>query len=795
MRDKTIKINILGIVQGVGFRPFLYNLAREFNLTGFIQNNGNLGVKLILQGNHDKINDFLKNLELRKPEFSYIEKIIKNELKEEITYKQLIIKKSQKKSGTGLSLPPDISICNQCLKEIQNKNLEKYYNYPFIACSSCGPRFSTVKELPYDRVRSTMYEFPYCDSCNKEYNDFHNRRFHAQTFACNRCGPNYTLYDTNNEIIKKKKIEEILQEVVKRLRSGQIGAIKGIGGVHLIALANDDNIVLKLRQRKKNRKNKPFALMIPDINTIKNDFFISKKERELIESFRKPIVLLQKKKRDFNQKISRWIAPGLCNVGFMLPYTGIHHLIFKFLGNLPIIYTSGNQTNIPMGINNNDIFDQLHELADFFLLHNRDICQRIDDSVLRIHDNKIKLIRRARGYVPEFITIPFESDIPGAIATGPELELTGAILRYNRIYPTQYIGNVNNLETFAFLENSLIHMQKLLQISENDIKFIVSDAHPSFITTRYAERLSNKFEIPMYKIQHHYAHILSLMIENNIDINEKIIGISTDGTGYGNDGNIWGGEIFECSYKHFKRLAHLEYQPMIGGERCIKFPARMAASIILKNYTIDETKNIFEKLNLINKLQYKEKELNTMISQYESLHNSNLNNNIPLTSSTGRIFDIVSCLLDVCSLKTYRGEPAMRLECVASNGNPENVKLSIDYERKNKTIIINTSRLICDIIDLIIKNTNKKKDIAAKFQKCLANIFVEIAIDKANELDIHKIGLSGGVAYNYDFNYTIKKKIIDSGLKYIEHNLIPPGDGGISIGQLIGGLFNYMKDI
>ncbi|MBY9005220.1 MAG: carbamoyltransferase HypF [Candidatus Lokiarchaeota archaeon] len=792
MRNKTIEINIIGIVQGVGFRPLLFNLARELNLMGFIQNNGNLGVKLVLQGKHQSLNEFFKLLKERKPEISYIEKIIQNELDTDIIYNDLKIKESQKKSGLSLTLPPDISICRKCLEEIQNNKFERYYNYPFIACSKCGPRYSTVIELPYDRERTTMNYFPFCNSCYREYKDPNNRRFHAQTFACKICGPNYKLYNDEFEIIQESSIEKILYETAKRLKLGQIGAIKGIGGVHLIALANNDEIVTKLRKRKVKRKNKPFALMIPDINIIDEDFIVSQKEKEIIESFRRPIVLLKNKQNISHHNISEKVAPGLNNIGFMLPYMGIHYLLFNFIGRIPIIYTSGNPTDIPMGINNEDIFGQLHGIADFFLLHNRDINQRIDDSVLRIHNNKVKLIRRSRGYVPEYITMPFKSNITGALATGPELGVSGAILRLNRIFPTQYIGNIKNLETFNFLEESLFHMKKLLQIKDKELKFIVSDAHPNFITTNYAQKLSDQFSIPLYKIQHHYAHILSLMIENRINCNERIIGISTDGIGYGDDGNIWGGEILSCTYNDYIRLGHLEYQPMIGGDRCTKFPGRMAASIILKNYEITDAKRIFKKINLAKDLEYKETELNTLISQFEKEDFSFSKKHIPLTSSTGRIFDTVSYLLGACFIKTYRGEPAMRLESLASKGNPKNIDLSISYENKNKLTIINTSQLIADIISLVENNIGRKKDIAAKFQTTLADIFAEIAINKAEKLNIKKVGLSGGVAYNYNFNQVLKKRISDAGLEYLEHNIIPPGDGGISIGQLVGGLAKHL---
>ncbi|MFX1259663.1 MAG: carbamoyltransferase HypF, partial [Promethearchaeota archaeon] len=643
MNKKTVEINIAGIVQGVGFRPFLFNIARNVGLKGYILNRGNAGVRLVLQGNSKQINKFIEDLKKKKPAISFVERIEVKDLKTEELFNELNIKKSERGRGISLTLPPDIAICDQCLKDMRNPKLSKYYGYPFIACAVCGPRFTTVKELPYDRERTTMIEFPFCNqgnlSCLYEYTDFGNRRFHAQTFSCSICGPNYKLYEKSKDIIEKESIKDILQETAKRINEGEIAAIKGIGGVHLVCLADNDDIIFKLRERKGKRKYKPFALMTPNFKIIEKFFVISEKEREMLTSFRRPIVLLKKKKNFNNSTISNQVAPGLNNIGFMLPYSGIHYLLFDYIGKKPLVYTSGNASNIPMGIENNNIFDQLQHLADFFLLHNRTIYQRADDSVLRIHNNKVKLIRRSRGFVPEYLSLPFEVEITGAIATGPELTVTGAMLRKNRIFPTQHIGNVTNLETYDFLKNALFNMKNLLQIKDSEIKFISCDAHPAFITSGFAKELASQYNVELYQIQHHFAHILGLMAENKVKCKDKIIGISTDGVGYGDDGNIWGGEILLSSYNGYKRLAHLEYQPMIGGDRCTKYPARMAASIILKNLGVEESLKIFEQIDLKSDLEYKETELKTIISHYEIAKNVFPNENIPLSSSTGRIFD------------------------------------------------------------------------------------------------------------------------------------------------------------
>jgi len=794
----TYNLEITGIVQGCGFRPFLYNLALNHDLRGVILNRGNAGVSLTLQGNREALEEFIDNIEKKKPNISYIEKLTVNESEISETFTDLRIKKSEEGRGISLTLPPDIAICDSCLMDMRNKDLKKYYNYPFIACAVCGPRYTTVKELPYDRERSTMVQFPFCnkaepESCVNEYSNFQNRRFHAQTFACSVCGPNYKLYDKRKTLIISTNIDAILKETAKRIKEGEVAAIKGIGGVHLVCLANDDKTILKLRRRKGKRKNKPFALMVPNLKTIDEYFKISEEEKELLTSFRRPIVLLEKSDKFDKSKISSFVAPGLNNVGIMLPYTGIHYMLFDYVGNQPLVYTSGNKSNIPMAIENNHIFDQLYNLTDFFLLHNRTIYQRADDSVLRMHGNKAKLIRRSRGYVPEYFALPFEVETPAAISTGPELTVTGAILRRNRVFPTQHIGNVTHLETYNFLNESLLHMKKLLQIKDSEIKFIACDAHPSFTTTKLAKKLSVQYNVETYNIQHHYAHILSLMIDNGINPEEKIVGISVDGVGYGDDGNIWGGEIFVCGYNGYERLGQLQYQPMIGGDRCTKFPARMAASIILNSMELEESKRIFEKIKLEDDLEYKNVELNAIISQFEHSTKSFYDQNIPITSSTGRIFDTISYLLGVSNLKTYRGEPAMRLEGFASKGNPDKIDLEIKYYKKKGRFFVNTSELVGNVLNLLNNPNNNRHDIAAKFHKVFAEAFADIAILIADLNKINKVGLTGGVAYNRLFSSAIKKTVQKNGLIFLEHNKIPPGDAGISIGQLVGGLFRHIS--
>jgi len=401
----------------------------------------------------------------------------------------------------------------------------------------------------------------------------------------------------------------------------------------------------------------------------------------------------------------------------------------------------------------------------------------------------MKLMRRSRGFVPEYLSLPFKVDILSAIATGPELATTGALLRRNRIFPTQHIGNITHLETYDFLKEALFHMKNLLQVKDSEIKFVACDLHPLFITSKLANELSEQYKAVTYPIQHHFAHILSLMAENQVKKDEKIVGIAMDGVGLGDDGNVWGGEILVSSYDGYERIGQLEYQPMVGGDRCTKYPARMLASIVLKASGFEEASNIFNKLELAKDLEYKEAELKTLISQFQAANMEFPSENIPLSSSSGRVLDAVSYILGASTIKTYRGEPAMRLEGLASKGDQDAVKLDIEITKKNGVSIINSSKLILDIINLVNIKMNKPSDIAAKFQTELALAFSRVGKEIAELRGIHKIGLTGGVAYNYSISKTIKEDILVEGFQFLEHNLIPPGDAGISTGQLIGGIF------
>lgn len=814
------KINIHGIVQGIGFRPFLYNLAAQFGFTGSIINKGNVGVELVLfSPNFEAISKFKSEIQSKKPSISYIENITSKELNnkelEELDVQELKselkIQKSKGGIGPSVTSPPDIAICSDCINDMNNPADKRFYKYPFTACAVCGPRYTTIKDLPYDRERTTMNEFPFCSSsdssistCLGDYNTPKNRRFHAQTYSCKDCGPNYyfrynpkfiakplsneisseEIQDFSNKrsIISQKALESI-QIAAKYILSGKIIAIMGIGGVHIVGDARDPKIIDMIRTRKRKRKTKPFAIMVKNIDSAKKYVHISKKEESELVSYRRPIVLLAKIKDSIRESI----APGLHNLGVMLPYAGIHHLLFQLVGDIPLIFTSGNFSDLPMAISPNDVVNQLNQIADGYLLHNRVIYQRADDSVLRVQENHTKIIRRSRGYVPEYFSLPFKTNIKGGISVGPELSSTGLVARGYRLFPTQHIGNVDNLETYEFLKNAIFHMKSLLKLKNSDIDFIAMDLHPQFQSTRLAKHFKEEMGVKnAFTIQHHFAHAASLMVDNNIHKNTPVIVSTLDGVGYGTDGNVWGGEIIKGTYNEMQRTHHQSYIPMIGGDLCVNFPPRMVTGFLLKLFEPTEALEYANKLGIAQKLKGRRDELDTLFSSYT------LGENVAYSSSCGRLIDSISSLLGICDQKFYRGEPAMRLEGTAFGGDPFSYDFSAKVIDSVNQKVIPTEKIIQEISELVLNeplSTKKVQNIAASALFSIGKVFGTVSFNEAMKNDIHHIGLSGGVGYNdlvsQGFYKTVKNLGSRSSFKMdlLHHDRIPTGDAGISVGQ------------
>jgi len=600
---KQQKIIITGIVQGVGFRPFLYNFLRSYQLKGTIQNTGNLGVSLVLQSSDNDFDfqSFIRKLKKNVPKMAFIEEIRLMPLKnaQQVNFEQLQIIPSNEGIGAGLTLPPDIAMCDKCLQDFNDKSNSAFYQYPFISCAQCGPRFTIMEALPYDRENSMMKNFPFCEKCKKIFSNIDDRRFHAQTFGCNSCGPHY--FDKISTIEPNQKdLPKIIEKMAETIKIGKIVALKGIGGVNLVCRADKEESIQTLRNRKKERKFKPFAVMMPDLETAHKYCEIPKEFEPLLTSFRRPIILLKKKDGTLPENI----APGLPNVGVILPYMGLHYQIFEKLGKIPLVFTSGNVSSLPMAIKNTLIKKQMLHLADEIYIHNRKIYQRCDDSVIRPVLNTPTLIRRSRGYVPEYYKLPFRTNLKSVIAVGAELNSTGAISRGERIFPTQHIGNVRNLDTYEFLENAILNMQHLLKITDMEIDAISRDMHPLFQSSKLALKLLDNFKKPhsgeekdinIWPVQHHHAHLVSLMVDNKMSLDSEIMAITIDGVGYGSDKQPWGGEILRGNYSSFERMGHLKSIPMVGGDLCAKYPPRMLLSTLMNSVGYKENPEIIDK--------------------------------------------------------------------------------------------------------------------------------------------------------------------------------------------------------
>jgi hydrogenase maturation protein HypF len=605
-----------------------------------------------------------------------------------------------------------------------------------------------------------------CDDCKKEYLNKSNRRFHAQGICCPNCGPHMSLHDRDGKIVL---VSDPIREASKLLAEGFILAIKGIGGFHLSTKTTEDDPILTLRKRKY-RPTQPFAIMSPNLKTIKTYASVSKEEEQFLTSWRKPIILLKKLQEYY---LSKFVSPGLDTIGVMLPYTGIHYLLLTNSKEPALIMTSGNPSGLPMSITNKHALKKLRNVADYFLLHDRKIMNRCDDSVFRVIDGTPAFIRRSRGYVPIPISIPTSNKEQLTVtAFGAELRNTGAILYRNNCFLTQYIGDVTNLETLNCLIGALHDVRRLFQIT-NDADVIACDAHPQYMTSRLAQELAQSKHIKLVKVQHHHAHLAAVMAENNISPHTSVVGIAMDGVGYGLDGNVWGGEVMKVSYSGYERLGNLKYQPMPGNDLCAIYPLRMLIAILSTVMTERDVYNITSN-HIAHGLPHGLKEFEVISHQ--------LKNPSIFTSSSGRFLDSIAALTGICYQRTYEGEPAMKLEAVATQGNPEKLQLVPKIEHNQGIYSLDTSDLAQKLADFV-KNGEKTADICAIAQKAVAQGLADMAIWTANDLGLDLIALSGGTAVNDHIFHVIKKRIESHNLRFIFYHSVPPGDGGISLGQ------------
>lgn len=745
----NLRIFISGTIQGVGFRPFIYRIANESHLCGYIQNKGDGIVEIYVQGSQKNIEIFVRKIKNEKPILAHYDDIDIKDIEENKKYNDFtIIDSSNTRSRTGSSIHPDISICKNCTIDfLQNK---RRYQYPFISCTECGPKFTILRNFPYDRTNTTMSDFRICNECESEYNDSNNRLFHYELISCSDCGPRFSIVDNKGHIINTT---DPISLSGKLLMEGHIIAAKGLGGFHIITSTTNSDPIMKLRS-KKDRKNKPFAIMGKDVESIKSFACVSDLEEKILTSITKPIVLLDKSNNYF---LSPFISPNLHNIGVMLPYMGLHIVLFKFIKDPALVMTSGNQSGNPIIKDNKEAIKYLGNYVDYFLVHNREIFSRCDDSIIKIIQDTPVLLRRSRGFVPSKIS--FTKSIPDCIlALGGEKNVTFSILSNEDCFISQHIGDLYNADSYLFFKSTIEQMMKLLNLKPS---FFACDLNPSMLTTNLAYNLAQN-ESKVFQVQHHHSHVASLMAEHNI---QDIIGVVCDGIGYGLDGNLWGGEIFKCeNVSNIQRIGHLIEQPMIGGDLATLNPLRMAAGIL--SGKVDGFED-FLYSNLIH-FQHGHKEIESIIGNLQS-------ESYRKTTSTGRILDAISSLLGICYKRTYEGEPAISLESSSINGK------DIFIDPKISGNVLDTSYLL----KCIYENRDRvsPNDLAYSAHAYLAKGLAEIAAEKALSTGIKVVGFSGGVAHNKIFTKILKEEIEKRGIRFLIHQKIPPGDGGISVGQ------------
>jgi hydrogenase maturation protein HypF len=621
-------------------------------------------------------------------------------------------------------------------------------DYPFVNCTNCGPRFTIIAGLPYDRPKTTMKSFRMCENCRSEYDDILDRRFHAQPISCNSCGPEYRYKDSIKSL---NNIRLILQEVSVQIASGRTVAIKGLGGYHLMCDALNNSAVSELRQ-KKQRDSKPFAVMFRDITSAKKYCYIDEEEEKEMKSWRRPILIMKEKKM-----LSAAVNNGLNTIGAMLPYMPVHYLLFRFLITPAVVLTSGNISDEPIIIDDEMAERQLQSVTDSFLSHNRPIINRTDDSVVRIIDREISLIRRSRGFVPRPIDLNCNTE--GIIAFGAEQKNSICIGKGNQAVMSQYLGDIKNIASYSFFNETIDRFSDLFRFKA---EFLACDLHPQYLSTHHAENLEKELKIPLLRVQHHHAHIASCMAEHGLD--EEVIGISLDGTGYGSDGNIWGGEFIIADLKGFTRFSHFDYVPMPGGEKAITEPWRMAYSYLFKYFgdSFD-----FKSVPLFSSVD------NQKLSIIKEMIVKKMNS--PETSSAGRLFDAVSAILGLCPVQTFDSEAPIRLESVCNGERKDFYPF-----QAGKTIIF------ADTLKAILEDFPRQKIsvISAKFHNTIAHVILEISKQIRNETSLNKVILSGGVFQN---KYLLEKSLYllkQNMFKVFTNHLVPANDGGISLGQL-----------
>ena len=751
---EAVKISIVGRVQGVGFRPFLFQIANELGVKGTVQNNMD-GVEVILEGHKEQIKQFIHSIDQNAPRLSRVDQIVVYDqaLKGFIDFS---IIQSRRDGASQVVIPVDAAICEECATEMNNT--QNFRNrYPFITCTQCGPRYTIIDELPYDRPFTSMANFELCPACMKEYNDPLNRRHHAQPIACPTCGPHLSLVKNDGTVIAER--DEALKLAGKFLLAGNILAVKGIGGFHLCCEAGNEEGVKLLRDRK-NRPNRPLAVMSCSIDDVKEFAYVSPLEEKMLISPEAPIVVLAKKREDY---LAKSVAPNMTTIGVMLPYSPLHQLLLLEVNKRTLVMTSANVSGLPIAYKNEECRQSIGDIADYYLVHNRDILHPVDDSVVQIVKDHTDFFRKSRGYVPDALFS--KKNVNGIVAFGGHQKTTFTLGRNEQVFIGPHIGDLNNLNTMEHYRNELNHLLKWIQ---PNLEVGVIDCHPKYETREIVKEFSFK---EIVEVQHHHAHMAACLADNEIE--DEAFAIILDGTGYGLDGNIWGFEVFYGDCKSFQRLAHLQYTALPGGEACIREPWRNAVGMLVslleeEGYELSE--QLFpaykQALPVLRKMI--EKEMNTVYA-----------------GTCGRLFDAVSSMIGLCDKSTYDGEAAITLSELAQL-NLLTETYSYEIKQNEQKLIFDFSRMLVEIAKDVIRGKDVK-EISTAFHETI----VQALVDGIKQLQQtfpqfnKKIVLSGGSFHN---RY-LKERLIDdlsaAGFEVFTHRRIPCNDGGLSYGQLM----------
>lgn len=743
------QIEVSGIVQGVGFRPYVYRLATSRQLRGTIRNTP-AGVTIEVQGPPETVQDFVDHLPAEAPPLARITSFVVSDLacNRDADFR---IVHSHAGDEVRTLISPDVAICPDCLRELFDRR-DRRYRYPFINCTNCGPRFTIVRDIPYDRPSTSMAVFPMCAACQAEYEDPLNRRFHAQPNACWSCGPRVELWDRSGRPIRCR---DPIAEAASGLQAGLVVAVKGLGGFHLAVDATNEAAVALLRERKR-RVEKPFAIMVPDVAAAQEICDVDDAARIALESVQRPIVLLPKR---MECSIAAEVAPFNRYLGVFLPYTPLHYLLLQEGGFKALVMTSGNLREEPIAIDNNEAVKRLGALADTLLVHNREILLRCDDSVVRVSGGITRQLRRSRGFVP--VPVFLKNEQPSVLAVGGELKNTICLTKGKHAFLSQHIGDLENVESYGFFAEAIEHLERILEIRPAIIAY---DLHPDYFSTRWALQQSGA---KLVGVQHHHAHIASCMAENHLE--GQVIGFALDGTGYGSDGQVWGGEVLIAGYESFKRAAHFEYVPLPGGAAAIREPWRMGVSYLARHF---ERNFLSMEIPFVRQLDASKTEL--LLRMMEQKVNS------PLTSSCGRLFDAVAALAGIRNRVNYEAQAAIELEMAISLFDDDAYRLELVPEGDHW--IIGTRPLFEQLVSDLQRNV-AAGEISRRFHNGLVDVFVRISELLRGKTALNRICLSGGTFHNVYLSQHLESRLTNAGFEVFTQHEVPAGDGGLSLGQ------------